>query len=431
MNISIFGLGYVGCVSLGCLAQNGHKIIGVDLNPLKIDLINQGKPTVIEKYLDQIIKENRKNIKATNDYKNAVKNTEIAIICVGTPSTNEGHLNLDQIRKVAQQIGESLYTKNSFYTIFIRSTVPPGTNAEVAAIIEKYSNKKNNKYFAVVSNPEFLREGNAVYDFYHPPYTIIASESQKGIGIGKKLYKNIPAPIIETEVKEAEILKYINNAFHALKITFANEIGNICKKLNIDSHKVMDLFSKDTKLNISPAYLKPGFAYGGSCLPKDLKALTTLSHDFYLKTPVINAINESNKEQINYTIQIIESTERKKLGFVGITFKAGTDDLRFSPTLEVVEYFLGKGYIVKLFDSNVHLSKLTGTNKDYLDSKLPHISQLLSENLQQMLDDVELIIISTHDNEIEKLKMNPNKVILDLVRIKQFESYSNYIGIAW
>ena len=299
MNISIFGLGYVGCVSLGCLAQNGHHVIGVDVNELKVNLINEGKATIIEKDIDTIIKEQRENnnISATLDHKSAVLNSDVTIICVGTPSTNNGHLNLDYINQTAKQIGEALKEKNLFHVIVIRSTVLPGTNKKAGEIISEVSGKKRNIDFAIVSNPEFLREGSAVEDYYNPAITVLGSDCDRAIKIVESVYDDIKAPIIKTDIEVAEIIKYVNNTFHALKICFANEIGNICKKMNIDSHKVMNIFCKDTHLNISPYYFKPGFAYGGSCLPKDLKALKTISHDNYLTSPIIESIHSSNENQ--------------------------------------------------------------------------------------------------------------------------------------
>ena len=433
MNIAIFGLGYVGCISLGCLAENGHHVIGVDVNTHKVSLVNQAKPTVIEKDIDEIIKRNfdLERIRATTRSGEAVLQSDAALICVGTPNDETGKLSMEYVEKVAGEIGEALIDKDSFYSILIRSTVPPGTNEQVVAIIEEKTGKQHCSDFAVVSNPEFLREGSAVKDYYNPPYTVLGSLCEKGIEISRDIYGAIEAPFEVMEVRAAELLKYVNNSFHALKITFANEVGNIAKRLGIDSHQLMEVFAKDDKLNISKAYLKPGFAYGGSCLPKDLKALNTFSHDFYLNTPVLNAINPSNQEQIQHAIQLIGKAGKSKLGFVGISFKPGTDDLRFSPSLEVVEYFIGKGYDVKIFDSNVHLSKLTGTNKDYLEAKLPHISELLVDDLQELVSSVDLITISHNENELDRVQIDPEKFIVDLAKIKRLESFVNYKGIAW
>ncbi|MBN1363349.1 MAG: UDP-glucose/GDP-mannose dehydrogenase family protein, partial [Syntrophaceae bacterium] len=300
MNISIFGLGYVGCVSLGCLAKNGHQVIGVDLAQTKIDFISEGKPTIVEAEIDNIISEQHSlgKISATNDAIHAVKNTDVSFICVGTPSTPNGHLDLGAIYRVAGEIGKGIKEKNAFHVVVIRSTVLPNTNEKLSNIIEDVSNKKCNTDFAVVSNPEFLREGTAVKDYYNPSFTLVGSNSDTATEIMKEIYRGINAPFITTDIKIAEMIKYVNNAFHALKITFANEVGNICKKLNIDSHKLMDVFCMDTKLNLSPYYLKPGFAYGGSCLPKDLKALKTIAHDNYLECPILDSISRSNEQQV-------------------------------------------------------------------------------------------------------------------------------------
>ncbi|RJP96276.1 MAG: UDP-glucose/GDP-mannose dehydrogenase family protein [Desulfobacteraceae bacterium] len=297
--ISIFGLGYVGCVSIGCLASNGHQVTGVDLNQTKVDFINMGKSTIVEQGIDRLISEQhgRKNISATTQAIQAVIDTDVSFICVGTPSSNNGHLNLQSIYNVADEIGKGIREKDGFHVVVIRSTVIPGTNAKVTGIVEASSGKKNHAGFAVVSNPEFLREGSAVNDYYHPPYTLIGSDDNQAIAIMKDVYEGIDAPIIITEIEIAELLKYVNNAFHALKIAFANEIGNICCKLGINGHKLMDIFCADKKLNISPCYLKPGFSYGGSCLPKDLKAIKTIAHDFYLECPVIENIEKSNELQ--------------------------------------------------------------------------------------------------------------------------------------
>ncbi len=433
MDISIFGLGYVGCISLGCLAKNGHSVIGVDVNQSKVDLINRGKPTVIEKDIDNIIAEAfaNKKIKATQDYKFAVETSEVAIICVGTPSSKTGQLDLSHLYNVAAQIGEALNTKEEFLSVFIRSTVPPGTNQKVTEIISEHSNKQKNEHFAVVSNPEFLREGSAVKDYYHPPYTVLGTDSPVGIEIGRQLYEELGAPIFDMKIEEAELIKYLNNSFHALKITFANEVGVICKKLGIDSHRVMDVFTKDDKLNISPAYLKPGFAFGGSCLPKDLKALATFAHDFYLNTPVLNSIDQSNKNHIEYFLETVYQTGKKKVGVLGLSFKPGTDDLRYSPMVTVVERLLGKGYEIRIFDQNVELSRLTGGNKSFIEEKLPHLGRLLSTKTGEVIDKSDIIIIANKEDIFNDLEIPEDKIIFDLTRIEKFEGHPNYHGICW
>lgn len=434
MNISIFGLGYVGCVSLGCLAKNGHKVIGVEVSDTKINLINQGKPTIIEKDIGDIIFSQWKNkmISATKDYFQAVLNSDISIICVGTPSTNKGHLNMEIIYNTSKQIGEGIKKKKTFHVVVIRSTVIPGTNREIGNIIEKTSGKKLNKDFAVVSNPEFMREGTSVKDYYNPPFTVIGSENERAINLMKEVYKDINAPIEITPIEVAEIIKFVNNSFHALKITFANEIGNLCKKLGIDSHKVMELFCKDTHLNISPYYFKPGFAYGGSCLPKDLKAIQTLSHDYYLNSHVLQAIELSNENQKKIAFDLIMHKGKKKIGILGLSFKKGTDDLRFSPIMEITEKLLGKGFEILIYDEKVNISNIVGANKEYIDKHIPHLVRLMSDDLNYVVEKSELLVISQNEQKFKDIeKNNKDKIIIDLVRITNRPSRENYEGICW
>jgi GDP-mannose 6-dehydrogenase len=435
MNISIFGLGYVGCVSLGCLAKNGHYVIGVDPNVTKVEQINSGKATIIEKDVDTIISEQRTagHISATVDNQMAVKGSDISIIAVGTPSTEKGHLNLQYIFKVAEDIGEALQHKDTFHIIAIRSTIMPGTCDKFADVVEMISGKKRNEDFAIVDNPEFLREGTAVQDYYNPPLTLVGSDNIKAAEKVADLYRQLPGEIIITDLKIAEIMKYINNTYHALKISFSNEIGNICSELGIDSHRVMDIFCKDKQLNISPYYFKPGFAYGGSCLPKDLKGLRTLAHDLYLDVPVIDGINKTNDIQIQRAIKLIYKYCDKKLGFLGLSFKAGTDDLRNSPTVSVIEALLGKGCDIVIYDKNINMAMLTGTNKEYIDSRIPHLATLLTNDATQLINDCNIIIINTKEPEFFKLLENvKDKTIIDLVRLDDtLFSKNNYIGINW
>lgn len=437
MKISVFGLGYVGCVSLGCLAKNGHNVIGVDVVQHKVDLINEGKPTIIEKDIDAIIRDEwlSGKVSATLDYKYAIENTEVSIICVGTPSSEEGHLNLNYIFETAVQIAEGLKSKDDFHVVVIRSTVMPGTNKKVGDIIEQRSGKRLNYDFAVVSNPEFLREGSAVKDYYNPAVTVLGSSSEKALNIMDEIYRDINAPIKHVDIEVAEIIKYVNNSFHALKITFANEVGNIAKKLGIDSHAVMDLFCMDDILNLSAYYFKPGFAYGGSCLPKDLKGLNTLAHDLYLKVPVISSIESSNEIQKENAFNLIEKAGNKSVSILGLSFKSGTDDLRYSPIVNVAEKLLGKGYTLKIYDKNVNYSKLTGTNKAYIDKFIPHLSSLISDDLEDIIKNTDTVVINHKlDEVVEVLEKYPNKIIIDLVNIKSLVSFkeeSNYNGICW
>lgn len=434
MKISIFGLGYVGCVSLGCLAKNGNQVIGVDVNPTKVALINKGIATIVESGVDELISEafRKSKISATSDAEQAVIESDLSIIAVGTPSTNEGHLNLEYIFQVAKDIAKAIKKKNKFHSVVIRSTVMPGTVKKVAEIIESLSGKKNNTDFGVGSNPEFLREGTAVKDYFHPPFTLIASESQTVINNLKEIYAPINAEIIVTDVKIAEIIKYINNTFHALKVGFANEVGNICKAIGIDAKEVMNIFIRDTVLNISPYYLKPGFAYGGSCLPKDLKALQTMAHDLYLETPIINSINKSNDQQIKRAINLIQNFKKNNLGFVGISFKEGTDDLRNSPVVILIESLLGKGFEIAIFDSQVNYSKLTGRNKDFIDNHIPHLSNLMTDNLEKLVKYSEVIIVSNSDPEIKYILSSLDQnIIVDLSGSLNAADYRYYYGINW
>lgn len=434
MNISIFGLGYVGCVSLGCLAQNGHNVIGVDVDAYKVGLINSGKPTIVEKSIGEIIRAQHKKgrIKATADSKEAIRESDISIVCVGTPSTEQGHPDLTYIIRVAEQIGDSIKNKNSFHTIAIRSTVPPGTNRKFGKIIEDVSGKKRNVDFGIVTNPEFMREGSAVHDFYNPPITVLGSDNVRSSELMKELYKDVKAPIEITDIEVAEIIKYVNNSFHALKITFANEIGTICKKLEIDSFKVMDIFCKDDKLNISPYYFKPGFAYGGSCLPKDLKALKTIAHDHYLNSPVLESIHESNENHKDIVFKMIIERGWKKIGIIGLGFKPGTDDLRYSPAVELAERLTGKGYLLRIYDKNVHVSRIFGTNKQYIEERIPHLADLITDNLDSLIEESDVLVITHSIDDVKEIhRKHPKKPIIDLVRVTDDISHANYEGICW
>lgn len=435
MNISIFGLGYVGCVSLGSLAKNGHHLIGVDVSHTKVDQINAGKATIIENGIDELISEQHLNgnIEATTNFQEAVLKSDISIIAVGTPSSDKGHLNLQYIFNVAENIGEGLKQKSSFHIVAVRSTIMPGTCDKIGDIIEKCSDKKRNVDFAVLDNPEFLREGTAIKDYNNPPLTLIGSDNKEAAEIMASLYRHLPSEIIITDLKVAEIMKYVNNTYHALKISFGNEVGNICTELGIDSHEVMDIFCKDTQLNISPYYFKPGFAYGGSCLPKDLKGLQTLAHDLYVEAPVIDSIHRTNDIQIQRAVKLLSKYWNKKLGFLGLSFKAGTDDLRNSPAVSVIETLLGKGCDITIYDRNINLSVLTGTNKEYIDSKIPHLAAHMTNDAELLIEECDVIIINNKEEEfiklVDKIK---DKIIVDFVRLKEeMLSKDNYVGINW
>lgn len=434
MKISIFGLGYVGCVSIGCLAKNGHDVIGVDVQPVKVDLINKGLATIVEKDIDVIIKDQyeKGTIRATLCYDDAIMNSEMSIICVGTPSSATGHLNLSYIYRTAEQIGEVLKTKDSFHVVVIRSTVMPGTNKRIGQIIEEFSGKKRNEAFSVVSNPEFLREGTAVKDYYNPAVTVIGGDNECAIEKVSSLYRDLKGTIEVTDVEVAELIKYVNNSYHALKITFANEVGNICKSMKIDSHVLMSLFCKDTSLNISPAYFKPGFAYGGSCLPKDLGGLVTLAHDNYIVAPLLSNIDHSNENQKRIAFEMIARTGKKKVCFIGLSFKEGTDDLRYSPSVDLAEKLIGKGYCLTIFDENVHISKLVGANKAFINEHLPHLSELISNNLQEAIEHSDIVLINHRNFNVDAyFDLLKDKIVIDLVRVGWEHDKKNYEGLCW
>lgn len=435
MKISIFGMGYVGCVGAACCAKLGHDVIGVDVSAHKVALINAGRPTIIEKDIEELVRHARSagHLEATSDADYAVKHSEISFIAVGTPSSREGHLNLEYIYKVAAQIGEALRDKEAFHIVAVRSTVLPGTNEKIGEIIEEKSGKQRNAAFTVVSNPEFLREGTAVHDYLNPPLTLVGADHEMAVEKMRELYRDIPGEFIATDIKVAEMMKYINNTYHALKIVFGNEVGNICKALDVDSHKVMDIFCRDRQLNISPYYFKPGFAYGGSCLPKDSKALRTLARDYYVDVPVINSIEESNEIQKKNAIRLIMEKGRRKIGILGLSFKAGTDDLRCSPVVDVVEALLGKGFELRIYDKNVKLSEITGTNREFIMAKIPHLQHFVYDDLEKVATESDVLVVTNKEAEFEQLlEKYPGKIIVDLVRAwKDVDYAGHYEGISW
>ncbi|MBD3248629.1 nucleotide sugar dehydrogenase [Candidatus Woesearchaeota archaeon] len=406
MKISIFGLGYVGVVTSAILARN-NQVVGVDVNPVKVDLINKGNSPIIETDVDKLIKDGveNNNLKATTDSKEAILDSDLSVVCVGTPSNQDGSHNLNYLDKVLSEISDLIKEKDSYHLVVIRSTSPPGTTEEM---IEKYFKNLN---VGICFNPEFLREGSAVKDYINPPYIVIACNDDKSIELMKEFYKEVDSELLITSFKEAEILKIVSNVFHALKIVFGNEIGRFCESYGIDGRNVMDLICKDKKLNISEKYLKPGFAYGGSCLPKDLKSFLYLTKQKDVCLPLIGNISLSNEAQINAAINKIQSHNKKSVSFLGLSFKPGTDDLRESPYVRLVEHFIGKGYSVKIYDPNVSLAKLMGANKEYLEREIPHISQLLYEDMDDVMDS-EILVIN-HNFDI-KSNIQDKKYLVDL-----------------
>jgi GDP-mannose 6-dehydrogenase len=436
MKISIMGLGYVGAVSAGCLAKEGHEVIGVDPQQTKVDLINAGKTPIIEKDIGDIIQAAvaAGKLRATTDVAEAVKHTDLSLVCVGTPSLGNGHIDLKYVRRVCEQIGEGL-RDHPGHTVVIRSTLLPGSmKTVVIPALEEASGLKAGLDFGLCINPEFLREGTAVHDYFHPPKTVIG-EVEKGSGdLVEKLYGHMPGPMIRTDYETAEMVKYADNTWHALKVSFANEIGNICKALNIDSHKLMDIFCQDTKLNLSPYYLKPGFAFGGSCLPKDVRALAYKAKLLDVKVPIIDAILPSNDEQIERGIRAVIDKGNRKIGILGFSFKAGTDDLRESPMVELVERLIGKGYDLRVYDSNVRIASIHGANRDYILNHIPHISKLMVSSVDEVLAHAETIVIGNGSPEFRDVpgRLGGKQQIVDLVRITNERSVEGvYDGICW
>lgn len=439
MRVSIFGLGYVGCVTAACLASLGHQVIGVEINDLKLDMLSKGISPILEKGIEDLMQNcvSTKMFTVTSDWKTAVGESDIALVCVGTPSRANGSIDLTFVERVSEQIGLALKDKDEYLVVGIRSTVLPGTVDQVVVpILANYSGKDPGKDFGVCMVPEFLREGSSIEDFYHPARNVIGEYDTKSGDTISQLFRGIKAPLIRTTIKTAEIVKYADNSFHALKISFANEIGNICKELSIDSHTVMDIFCKDDKLNLSPYYLKPGFAFGGSCLPKDLRAITYQSKMQDLDTPLLNAILKSNKSQILKVVNKLLEYKGSKLGFLGLSFKSGTDDLRESPLVELIETLLGKGFSIRIYDKYVSLAKLIGANKEYIEREIPHISSLMVSTPKEAIKYADVIVVGHNDDAYKNLiseEIMDDQVVVDLVRLVHDSNTikGEYYGICW
>ena len=437
MRISIFGLGYVGTVSAGCLAREGHEVIGVDPVRTKVDLINSGQSPIIEAEIGEIIASTVKQglLRATSDQDQAIRDTVLSFVCVGTPSQTNGNLDLSYIRRVCELIGQAIRNKPERHTVVIRSTILPGTMRQIVIpILEEFSGKKAGADFGVCNNPEFLREGSAVKDFGAPPKTVIGEIDTKSGDLLASLYAKLEAPLIRTDVETAEMVKYVDNSWHALKIGFANEIGNLCKSFSIDAHAVMKIFCKDVKLNISTAYLQPGFAFGGSCLPKDLRALSYKAKTNDLQLPILNSILQSNEIQIARGLQLIMENGHRKIGILGFSFKAGTDDLRESPVIEIIERLVGKGYDLRIYDKNVRIASLVGANRDFILNRIPHISKLMVEDIGSVLEHAQTVVVGNKDPEFQGVasRLQDGQRLVDFVRIVDRRSENGkYDGICW
>jgi len=435
--ISVLGLGYVGTVMAACLARSGHLVTGVDTNRTKVDIFNQGRSPIIEKNLDSLIaagvREGR--LRATVDGKASILDSDISFICVGTPSNTNGSLDLKFIERATFEIAEVLKDKTGPHIIAIRSTVLPGTTEmTVIPILERVSGKKAGRDFGVIVNPEFLRESSAVDDFYNPPKTVIGALEDRDAERIAAIYHGIEAPLVKTSLRVAEMIKYADNAFHALKVVFSNEMGNICKALDIDSHEVMNIFCRDTKLNLSPYYLKPGFAFGGSCLPKEVRALLYKAKTLDVDVPMLKAVLESNELQVKLAVRHIIHLGKKRIGVLGFAFKAGTDDLRESPIVDLIEILLGKGYPIKIYDQQVSLAKIFGANKEFIEKRIPHIADLMVNDLENMVRNSEVIVIGNKSEEFAGIMplLREDQHVLDLVRIQEtVRTKARYEGICW
>jgi GDP-mannose 6-dehydrogenase len=438
VKIAVFGLGYVGIVSAACLARDGHEVIGVDPQQTKVDLVNDGKPPIIEQNVGEMITEAVKNgkMRATTSATEAVEFADLSMVCVGTPSRRNGSLEISAVERVCQQIGTAIAAKDRDHLVVIRSTILPGTmRGIVIPALTKAAGLAAKGRVKIANNPEFLRESTAVYDYDNPPKTVVGSDDPATAEAVMKLYADLPGPKIATQLDVAEMVKYADNAWHAVKVSFANEIGNIAQAVGVDSWQVMDIFCQDTKLNISPYYMKPGFAFGGSCLPKDVRALTFKGRDLDLDLPLLNSVLATNSQQIERALERIADYGSREIAFLGVSFKAGTDDLRESPQVTLVERLIGKGYNLRIYDRNVHMSRLLGANRAYIEEVIPHIAEILSDDLDAVLGHGGLIIVGNHAPEFKFLgrKLRDDQQLLDLARIPGLadELGERYRGINW
>ena len=437
MKISVFGLGYVGVVSAACLARDGHTVVGVDPNETKVKLINSGRTPIIEAEVEELISEAvaAGRLTAGQDAAAAVRDSDLSLICVGTPSQSNGSLDLRYVKAVCAEIGRAIREKDSYHVVVMRSTMLPGSMLEVVVpALESSSGKSAGTGFGVAINPEFLREGSAVFDYRNPPKTVIGCSDERSGEIVAGLYRHLPAELVVTDLKTAEMVKYVDNVWHALKIGFANEMGNVAKALNVDSHRVMDIFCLDTKLNLSPYYLKPGFAFGGSCLPKDVRAFTYKARTLDLNLPILESILPSNELQVRKGVEMVAAKGGRKIGILGFSFKAGTDDLRESPVVELIERLIGKGYELRVYDRNVNLARLVGANRDYILNRIPHIAALMVEDMDDAIKDADVVVIGNGDPEFRDVpeRLAVGQHLVDLVRVDEAKTSGGfYDGICW
>jgi GDP-mannose 6-dehydrogenase len=438
MKISIFGLGYVGAVSMACLARDGHEVVGVDLDPLKLDLIRKGRSPIVEEGIQEltaaVIASGR--VRVTDDVADAVRSTRLSFICVGTPSSPNGSQDLSAVRRVSEQIGAALKDKDEYHTVVMRSTIQPGSMEEVVrAGLESASGKRAHVDFGLGFQPEFLREGSSIKDYDNPPFTVIGTEDPRAAEIVREVFGHLPCEFVVTSVGVAEMLKYACNAFHAVKITFANEIGRLSRSVGVDSREVMDLVCRDRRLNISAAYMKPGFAFGGSCLPKDLRALTYVGRVNDVTTPMLGNVMGSNRAHIDHAVDLVTEAGRRRIGMIGLSFKAGTDDLRESPLVNVAERLIGKGYDLRIYDPEVNLSRLLGANKRYIEGSIPHIGSLMSEDCAEVVRHAEVLILGLGGEQLLSTiaaNTSSGQVVVDLVGVPRGAlEPASCVGACW
>lgn len=436
--ISVFGLGYVGSVTAACFASKGHKVVGIDVSKDKVESMASGRTPILEPGIQEIISDfhAKGQLSATMDVEKAVRETEVSFICVGTPSQPNGKLDLKGIKHVCEQIGAVLKTKEAFHIVATRSTILPGTTADVITpALEAASGKKAGRDFGVATNPEFLREGSAIKDFLNPPMTVFGVNDPKSEAVMRELYSWVPAELFAVPVYAAEMVKYACNSFHALKVAFANEIGTLCKHAGVDTEGVTKIFLSDKQLNISAYYLNPGFAFGGSCLPKDVRALAYLGKELDCKLPLIESILPSNNEHIERAIQAILARGKKKVGMLGLSFKSGTDDLRESPQVLLIKRLIGEGYQARIWDENVYLGRLIGSNRQFIEDNIPHIGSLLSNDFEQVVNESEIIVVSSKvDKEKLEALLQPHHIVIDLISLhkqNRVRHKGEYEGICW
>jgi GDP-mannose 6-dehydrogenase len=427
----------VGSVSAACFAKEGHSVVGVDVSAIKVETIRGGKSPIVEPGLEDLIAEMvaAGRLQATVDSAAAIAASDVSLICVGTPSRPNGSLDLTYVQSVCHEIGAALGKKRSHHTVVVRSTMLPGTvDTVVIPALEACSGLKAGRDFSVCINPEFLRESTSLKDFYSPPFTLVGAPEESMAEPLRELYQGVTAPFLVTSVRAAEMVKYACNSFHALKVAFANEIGSVCKSMEIDSHEVMQVFCQDTKLNLSSYYLKPGFAFGGSCLPKDVRALAFRARETDVIAPVLSAILESNRHQVERAVDMVLRTRKKRIGLLGLSFKSGTDDLRESPLVTLAERLLGKGMQIAIYDRDVSLSSLVGANRHYIETEIPHISQLLRTDIQEVVDQSDVIILGKKAPEFQDIesRIRTGQIVIDIARVMEGRmSTDGYEGICW